>query len=610
MTPDKYQQKVIDCPVGPWEVLIVNATAGSGKSTTIVEKVSKGISKGLYKPEGVVILSFSNKASSDIRKQMVTKGNRKVNIATTHKLMIDLVRKYKGKSLSVMNEWSSLMMIREVLFDLGYEFSSKREATNMARTISTYISTYRCVYFKTPIQEFDLYDTPYLDDIIVSSKEFRKIYEKYTEYKYSRDLYDFDDLLSDRVINMIPTDKTKKDYDLIIVDEYQDNNAANHYTLQQLFAGLPFIGVGDVGQLLYHFRYADPTPMIDDNYWHNLGYNKVKRLPLLYNYRSNGSILKVANAYRKGMDGLMAEPTIDPVPGSVKMFTVKNDVQVGRFVAREVQKLISEGFSPSDITILVRKSSFIKAILEPSLTMNNIPYKVTTPQYKKKFYDVPINQVFLVLMTIWATKNIDLIKDIAQHFQGIGITYQERIQKYGFLDDEKSTLLKQAADSVMSFQMQDSYLNIPKLVEYINVIVRNYIKPTVYTDKKLAIINKTLASVAMTLGEEEAIESATEVIEMFMQSIHDYVQDYSEAVNLTTIHQYKGLENKVVFLTNVSDINYNIDPSTYPIMFVGLTRPRDKLYIIKSESVITRKIGLIKAKQYPGLDQMEKLLFS
>lgn len=609
MTPDKYQQKVIDCSVGPWETLIVDATAGSGKSTTIVEKVTKEISEGLYKPESVVILSFSNKASSDIRRKIVARGNRKVNVSTTHKLMMDLVRKYTGKSLSVMNEWSSLMMIREVLFDLGYGFSSKREATNMARTINNYISTYRCVYFKTPIREFDLHDTPYLDDIIVSSKEFHSIYEQYTEYKLSRNLYDFDDLLSDRVINMIPTDKTKKDYSLIIVDEYQDNNASNHYTLQRLFAGLPFIGVGDIGQLLYHFRYADPTPMTEDNYWHDLGYTTVKRLPLLYNYRSNGSIVKTANAYRDGMDGLVAESTIDTIPGSVKMLTVKNDVQIGLFVAREIRKLMSEGFSPSDITVLVRKSSFIKSILEPNLTIDNIPYKVTTPQYKKKFYDVPINQVFLVLMTIWVTKDVNQIKNIAQHFQGIGMTYQERIQKHGFFDDDKSALLKEIAGSVMSFHMQDSYLNIPKLVEYIGVIVMNYVKPTVYTDKKLAIISKTLASVAMTLGEEEAIEPATEVIEMFIQSIHDYAQDYLEAVNLTTIHQYKGLENKIVFLTNISDINYDIDPSTYPVMFVGLTRPKDKLYIVKSESVITRKIGTIKAKQYPGLDRMEKLLF-
>ena len=93
-----------------------------------------------------------------------------------------------------------------------------------------------------------------------------------------------------------------------------------------------------------------------------------------------------------------------------------------------------------------------------------------------------------------------------------------------------------------------------------------------------------------------------EIIQDILDSIYDYHAQTSDSVILTTIHQYKGLENDIVFvgdLTYIGSID-NSDSSIFPVTYVALSRAKKQLYVTYSDSLIDRKLGKIKTKLYPS----------
>lgn len=593
---DEFQQKYIDLEVEPKSVILVKSVAGSGKSTSSVAKIKKLINSGVN-PSEIVMATFSNRMGSQAKRKLKQQGIDGVIVGTIHSIVYNKYRKIFPK-VTTLTEWESIKIIRDLLLKVGITYQTKKEGTAYSQQFLNYLSFFRANLLN-PLDK-SLWDF-FTDTVPFTENNFKQIVNLYEKFKSDNNLIDFDDLVSEKVIVPEMIDKNVK---YVFHDEAQDASKANHFTLENLFPEATQILIYDNMQKLYTFRYAYSEPMDNPkDYWKD---RKIYKLNLPYNYRSDGTIVKISNRYRELVDDLLAKPFRPETKGVVKITTLKIDNQVGTFIAKQIKQIMGQDKSLKykDFVILVRKSSFIKTILEPAFVRANLPYKVKTPLYKKKFFEVPINNFFISVYQYLTSGNKLYVYNISDYWIGIGESFKNRLIKNPNVIDPKR-------DKIDSFireldKRKNNFNSIKGLLQ-LNLFLKSYaennFKQSLYTEKQLNTALKTFSNFIRQLIEEEMITDIDEIVFNLIQRIEDFDDENSDKVEITTVHQYKGLENKIIFVTDMCDISFEIDDSTYPVLYTAITRPTDKLFIINYEYKSTFKMGNVRVKSYPKFNE-------
>lgn len=83
---------------------LVIAGAGSGKTTTIVGKVKYLLKNEKYKPEDILLLSFTNASASEMKERIKKETNEDLEVMTFHKLGLEIIKKSIGKNVNVFNK--------------------------------------------------------------------------------------------------------------------------------------------------------------------------------------------------------------------------------------------------------------------------------------------------------------------------------------------------------------------------------------------------------------------------------------------------------------------------------------------------------------------------
>lgn len=214
--------------------IIVSACAGSGKSSTLVEKALSEITN-IQNWKKLSILTYTNKSKQDLEKKIY---NEKVVIDTFHGFI------YKN------------------IFPFDYEISQ-----NFIENFTFRAKTYEQWRNK-------LYD----ENILVSSFGRNDFVMEHTLYLMKRN-------------NLLSYLKSK--YYAIYIDEAQDNNY-HQYTLLEEFMklGIKLLMVGDPNQTLYQFRGASP-----EDFKKYFSDKRFSSFSLTKNFRCHDIIDKIANSY-------------------------------------------------------------------------------------------------------------------------------------------------------------------------------------------------------------------------------------------------------------------------------------------------------------------------
>jgi DNA helicase II / ATP-dependent DNA helicase PcrA len=194
------------------------------------------------------------------------------------------------------------------------------------------------------------------------------------------------------------------DFDLLIVDEYQDLNACDLMLLQQFSArGCSVVGAGDDDQSIYSFRKADPAGIrrFETDYPGAVTY------PLSVSRRCGRTILDWATYVIEGDVDRPEKPRLscpeESGDGEVALLAFKGQKSEAVGIARLVKQLIDrDGLEPQDILILLRgdyNSQFSGAIKE-ALETEEIPY--SDPEALKKLLADPTNRWVLEVMRLAA----------------------------------------------------------------------------------------------------------------------------------------------------------------------------------------------------------------
>lgn len=83
---------------------LVIAGAGSGKTTTIVGKVKYLLLTKQYKPEDILLLSFTNASASEMKDRVKNETNIDLDVMTFHKLGLEIIKKGYNKNFKIFDK--------------------------------------------------------------------------------------------------------------------------------------------------------------------------------------------------------------------------------------------------------------------------------------------------------------------------------------------------------------------------------------------------------------------------------------------------------------------------------------------------------------------------
>jgi ATP-dependent exoDNAse (exonuclease V) beta subunit (contains helicase and exonuclease domains) len=200
------------------------------------------------------------------------------------------------------------------------------------------------------------------------------IYEKYLQELESHGMYDYDDMILETVRALEQNPEFKADlqerYQYILLDEYQDTNAAQS-KIVELLADSPVnesqpnvMAVGDDDQAIYAFQGALSSNLKE----FYSRYRGVKKVTLTKNYRSASEIIdfsknisdKIEDKISATMDdidkSLTAEGKNKDYECEIERVVFKSTVTENAWVAKKIKGLIDGGTAPGSIAVLSRNN--------------------------------------------------------------------------------------------------------------------------------------------------------------------------------------------------------------------------------------------------------------
>ena len=278
MEHTKEQLAIFDCIENSENHLIVNAGAGTGKTTTIIEAANR-------LPNGVkaAFLAFNKSIANELGEKLPSN----MEARTFHSFGFAAIRnagirtKYNGYKVNniIKDLLGSDFHVAPLKRLVSLIKGSRMEYKNNISGIISIMDEYNIRFNSDREERIAIENIPKIMEVC----------------KAQTNLIDFDDMIWLPLVNNYPFPK----YDVLFVDEAQDFNEAQREMLSRCVNNGRFVIVGDKNQAIYGFRGADSNSI-------NLFYQRllesdreVVQLPLSITWRCPKSVVKEANRYVK-----------------------------------------------------------------------------------------------------------------------------------------------------------------------------------------------------------------------------------------------------------------------------------------------------------------------
>ena len=596
----------------PGRALVI-AGAGSGKTRTLTYRVAWLLDQGIP-PSALLLLTFTNKAA----REMLARVQRLIPFdlsslwgGTFHAVGNRMLRKHCDllgwrRNYSIMDREDQKDLTATVIAACGidpkeYRFPKPEVFGDM---LSLALNT------GAPLDEVVEVRYPYFSHLV---GPLAKVAAAYAAKKQEVNSMDFDDLLvqSLRLLRDHPDvlDSYRRKFRFILVDEFQDTNTIQAEFVDLLAAGHgSLMVVGDDAQSIYSWRGANFENIIrfPD---HHPG---TRVFPVETNYRSVPEVLALASAsiacnQRQFPKNLVAaRPPCGTRPALVPLDDPK---QQAAFVAQRLLELRDQGIELKDMAVLYR-AHFHSMDLQMELTTRGIPYQITSGL---RFFEqahikdvaaflrfvanprdeVAFSRIVRMLPGIGARKADELWQAwsrVEQRFGGRPPAYSghlaamkvppkaaEAWQQLGFTLDElvpggelarPAEAITSVMDGVYDDLMRAKFTNYPARrqdLEQLRLFASGH-----------ASLEQLLADLALLTGVDVAADGRK--------------AEDTECITLSSVHQAKGLEWKVVFVIWITDGMFpnaravgDADSAGLEeerrLFYVALTRAKDELYL-------------------------------
>lgn len=594
------QQRAVETTEGP---LLIQAGAGSGKTKTLTHRIAFILARGLANPYQILAVTFTNKAAKEMRDRVARLVNQDSNnrsfmpyMGTFHSICVRVLRQdgeHIGlpKNFIIWDEDDRRTAIKRLSKSIRLD-----EKQCPPRTIASLISSAKNELI-APAEYEQMASTPI-------QKAAALLYPLYERGLREAGALDFDDLIGQTVRLLQEQqmqDKWRQQFHYIMIDEYQDTNAAQYRLVKLLTHTHNNIAVvGDDWQSIYSWRGADFRNILN----FERDYPTCTVIRLEQNYRSTKAILDAAHAVitKNTQRSDKKLWTAAKSGEAVQMVQVHNERAEAEAIVRRVKYAIDSGVRYyKDFAILYRTNAQSRSI-EEMFVRYSIPYRIVGGQ---RFYDrKEIKDVLAYLRLIYQPDDrVSFERVVNVPGRGIGPT---SIQKFlDWVDQSGMSLLEclqntelcvtitpKARNSLREFgaiildyrsQINDisTSLLIDSLIRRIDYM--EYLDDGTVQGEARQENVKELLSVAKSyqdLGLSGFLEEVALVSDL------DSADFAGNAVTLMTLHAAKGLEFPVVFMTGLEETIFPHSRALYDqsemeeerrLCYVGMTRAREHL---------------------------------
>tara|TARA_B100000959_G_scaffold93714_1_gene99603 strand:- start:1173 stop:3341 length:2169 start_codon:yes stop_codon:yes gene_type:complete len=636
---NKIQKKAVEDVCNP---VLIFAGAGSGKTRVLTHKIVHLIEKGLFKPEEILAVTFTNKAAEEMSKRvqsLLKQKNVSLNIGTFHSICSRLLRQEIhrlgfSKDFVIYDVQDQTALIRVVMDELNIA-RSYVDPKSVRNKIS---------FYKNKLMDFE---EAKRSARTVLDKTICDIFKKYQSSLKKNNALDFDDLLLFPLVLFEEFPDVLKKYQekwkYILVDEYQDTNRPQFLFISSIAtAHNQICVVGDDDQSIYGWRGADIRNILD----FEKTFPGCEIYKLEQNYRSTQQILNAASAVVKNNEdrALKELKAMNGAGDRLGLLETNDEMEEADALISVLEKEIKMNKRTfSDFAVLYRTNAQSRA-LEDSLRQNGIPYKIIGGI---RFYERKEVKDLLAYLQLLVNKQdtISLRRVINFPPRGIGLkTVDKCVQEakkckkelFDVLGDPSKMNIrgKQAEELKTFYEIMSKYndlldkLNAGELVRTLvdeTGMLKHYKKQDTLEDQeRINNINEVLNSV-----DEFMTRSPNAMLTDFLEEVSlltgiDNWNDQENRVTLMTVHSAKGLEFPVVFLTGMEDGLFPLYNALQDkqeleeerrLFYVGLTRAKQNVFLLYANN--RRRAG---AEQFYGLvsrfigeipeDHLENINFS
>ncbi len=600
--PQREAAKYLDGP------LLVLAGAGSGKTRVITHKIAWLIRECGFKPSSIAAITFTNKAAKEMQeragKLLEGKDGKGLIVTTFHSLGLRILREEAASAglkprFSILDSADALQIISEIL---------KTTDKQLIRQAATQISLWKNGLL-SPTQAQQIAATDH-------EQIWAKLYDRYDATLRAYQAVDFDDLI--RLPAGLFTqeceirDKWQNRLRHVLVDEYQDTNAAQ-YQLLKLLTGprASFTAVGDDDQAIYGWRgaSADNLAALKDDY------PQLHVVKLEQNYRSTVRILKAANSLISNNPKLFEKKLWSElgVGDAIQVLVAKDDAQEAESVVmRMLAHKMQHRSRFRDYAILYRGNHQAR-VFEQALRNEKIPYKLSGGQ---SFFDKAEIKDITSYLRLIANADDDpaFIRAVTTPRRGIGAATLEALG--AIAADLHVSLFEAVFSSAAETRLNARQLEpLREFCDFINRIgFRAEKEPA---DQVLDDLMQAIGYEAWLYDNDEPRAAETrwnnvrdflnwlkkrgeedeknllELTQMvaLITLLEEREDEEADLVKLSTLHAAKGLEYDHVFLVGVEE---GILPHREAaeegrleeerrLMYVGITRARKSLTVTYCE---------------------------
>jgi len=592
---------------GPGPALVL-AGAGSGKTRTLTYRVAWLLDNGV-EPESILLLTFTNKASREMIARvtaLLPQETRAIWGGTFHSIGNRLLRRH----------------VREIGFRPGFSIMDREDQEDLLAAVvdSSGVDT-RQVLFPTAEVLGDIFSLAVNTDRTVEQvivDKYRKFHpitnqidflrKKYDDRKRAANVVDFDDLLM-KTVQLLENNPGiaqfyQRHFQFILVDEYQDTNK-----LQSEFIDLlathhqSVMVVGDDAQSIYSWRGANYQNILD----FPKRYPDARVYRIETNYRSVPEIVALANASILGNSKQFTKTLrahrngSDIKPGLVALF---DNNQQASFVAQRILELRDEGVDLNAMAVLYR-AHFQSLEVQLALTRAGIPFAITSGL--RFFEQAHIKDVAAFMK--FAINPVDEVafKRIARLLPGVAVRTAEKLweQLCSAPESERGDFQTWLGQCRIGQKPAKAWQQLCHTLDEI-APRRQPVPPSQMIRIILEAIYEDYLQAKYANHEQRRDDLTT--LESFARSFEnpvDFLSQLSlmatadtegiratgnetEKVTLSSIHQAKGLEWRVIFVIWLTEGMFPSSRSFRSpdaieeerrLFYVAATRAQDQLYL-------------------------------
>lgn len=592
--------------------VLILAGAGSGKTRTITYRIAHMVLECGISPYKILAVTFTNKAAKEMRnrvEKLIGEEGRKATVSTFHSFGIRVLRVYADR----LNYDSNF-----TIFDVDDQKRVIRGITKQLVILDKKLTDSMLASIISKLKENGVTPEEYLKDKPHknNSEIVAEVYRRYMKELKASNGMDFSDILVNTYELLEQPEileKLSEKYQYIMVDEYQDTNNIQYKIIRKLSEKHGNICVvGDENQSIYGFRGADIKNILN----FEKDYPGTKIVKLEENYRSTVAILNAANGVIKNNTTSLDKKlwTSKENGEKITIEQLRDGRAEAEYVVEKIKKFQEQGRKLKNFTVLYRTNAQSRNF-EEAFLKHNIRYKIFGGQ---QFYQrVEIKDILSYLTFINNPKDtISLSRILNVPKRKIGDKSLEKIFQYSFEnnitayeaigDCEKMegigpalrTSLLEFYEEVSSLiQMVEEHCKVSEIFQALieKVKYKNYIEKNYPLDYEMRVEN--LEELRNSIFEiERIVETLTlrEYLEnVSLVSATDDLNEDDDYIKVMTIHNSKGLEFPVVFLTGAEDEvfpgkNADFDKNGLEeerrLMYVAITRAEEKLYILYTDS--------------------------